>query len=719
MQALRDGDPTSLGGYTLLGRLGAGSMGVVYLGQDERGHPVAVKAVATTITADETYRARFRREVELALRVSSPYTARVLAADTQASRPYMVTEYVAGETLRDRISRAGAIADDQVLAIAAGLAAGMAAIHAAGVTHRDLSAGNVILATDGPRIVDLGVGHFEGATQLTQAGTSWGTPAFMSPEHATGQRVGAASDVFSWGSLIVFAATGHAAFGQGRPEQLMYRIVHEPPRLAGVPQDLKPLVEAALRKDPDARPTGAELADSTGRLLGSDAGATVPVATLISQTWHADAPATEPVWAEKTTPVTASPSSSRRGLTAAGIFVVAAVLALAAWSNERQPSASPAPDPTAAATEPTTTSDAVTTSSPETTPPVVREPAASTSAAVAPTPTPPVTESSAPNASPSVAERPSPTETAPGRPELPAAPWNTSPVQPSGHVQEVANAFYSKFAEWEGCTLYAPTEVETGLQASPSDWSPLWTRFGFFTFEWAYPDDGSAASTVFVYPPDSQAVTEFFDADPDGTTFADGSVLRLGGEDGLTHLLAIPGEDCFYAFQWYSMVGLSYVETIRPIAPPTDTERASADQAPQELGSDDPSGFGEVPDRAMEEVEAATGEEWWIIQEHWDQDSTLNAAVAAPAGSATGRGRHVFFFVADRGYIGRDLSDPSEASQIAWSTSDTIAVEYTLYREGDAGCCPTGGSSTVHFQWTGDELMPLDPIPPLEGPIHR
>ncbi len=287
MQPLLTGDPKQIASYRILGRLGAGGMGVVFLAQTERGTPVAVKTLG--IGGDPNFAARFAREVEAALRVSSPYTAQVLDADTDADLPYLVTEYVAGETLRDRVDRLGPMDAELVTATAAGLAAGLQAIHQAGVVHRDLSATNIMLTPAGPRIIDLGIASVEEATRLTQTGTTMGTPGFMAPEHARGEEIGPAADVFAWGSLVTFAATGASPFGEGRAEQVLYRIVHEQPSLTGLPDLLVPHVTAALAKVPESRPQAGELVSQlVGQLAPTsptDLPPTAAITQLVAQTW--------------------------------------------------------------------------------------------------------------------------------------------------------------------------------------------------------------------------------------------------------------------------------------------------------------------------------------------------------------------------------------------------------------------------------------------------
>lgn len=237
-----------------------GGMGIVYLGEAADGGLVAVKVIREDLAGDEDVRSRFAREVAAAARVSCPWTARVMAADVDADPPYLVTEYVDGDTLLDHISRHGPLRIDQARAVAGGLAAGLATVHEAGVIHRDVSPANVLLTGDGPKLIDLGVAAIEDSTRLTKTGMSLGTPAWMAPEQARGEPVTPATDVFAWGSVIAFTLTGRPPFGSGRSEGVLYRIVHQEPDLEGLDSLLRPWVEAALRKDPTERPTANHLA---------------------------------------------------------------------------------------------------------------------------------------------------------------------------------------------------------------------------------------------------------------------------------------------------------------------------------------------------------------------------------------------------------------------------------------------------------------------------
>jgi len=258
LEELQVGDPTQAGPYKLLGRLGAGGMGQVFLGRSPGGRLVAVKVIRPELAGDPGFRARFAREVAAARRVSGVFTAPVVDADPAAPLPWLATGFVNGPSLAQAVADHGPLPVASVLALAAGLAEGLGAVHAAGVVHRDLKPSNVLLAQDGPRVIDFGISQAADATQVTRTGTVIGSPSFMSPEQAEGHEVGPASDVFSLGSVLVFAATGDGPFGTGAPTALLYRVVWGTPRLDQVPGQVRPLVERCLAKDPAQRPTAGQ-----------------------------------------------------------------------------------------------------------------------------------------------------------------------------------------------------------------------------------------------------------------------------------------------------------------------------------------------------------------------------------------------------------------------------------------------------------------------------
>ena len=274
MQELGDGDPRQIGGYRLLGRLGAGGMGHVHLARSDRGRTVAVKLVRAELAEREEFRQRFRREVEAARRVGGHWTAPVLDADTEAAVPWVATGYVAGPSLQQVVGHDyGPLPERSVRTLAAGLAHALRDIHAAGIVHRDLKPSNVLVTIDGPRVIDFGIARaLETLTDggVTGTGALVGSPGFMAPEQVRGDRVTPASDVFCLGSVLVFAAAGKLPFGTaaagggGGAHALMFRIAQEEPDLEGVPEALVHLVRDCLAKDPAARPGLAEVLERTG-----------------------------------------------------------------------------------------------------------------------------------------------------------------------------------------------------------------------------------------------------------------------------------------------------------------------------------------------------------------------------------------------------------------------------------------------------------------------
>ncbi|MFJ6510065.1 bifunctional serine/threonine-protein kinase/ABC transporter substrate-binding protein [Streptomyces sp. NPDC091406] len=303
MDDLRPTDPARIGGHRLLGRLGAGGMGVVYLGRTDAGALAAIKVILPEYAGDEDFRARFRREAEAARRVDSPWAVPVTGADTEAERPWLATEFVPGPTLSDVVARRGPLPVRSVTVLGRLLARALAAVHAAGLVHRDVKPGNVLLTAGGPRLIDFGIARTADATALTATGLIVGTPGFLPPEQvrgdaevpgvpevpsgsgsteqvsgsveaargnteaglgdteaASGNPVGAAGDVFSLGCLLAYAATGRPPFGSGAVDAVLYRTVHDAPDLDGI-QDpaLRALLERCLAKEPRERPAAADL----------------------------------------------------------------------------------------------------------------------------------------------------------------------------------------------------------------------------------------------------------------------------------------------------------------------------------------------------------------------------------------------------------------------------------------------------------------------------
>jgi hypothetical protein len=259
LRPLADSDPRQLGRFRVVGLLGEGGMGRVFLGSSPGGWAVAIKVIHAGLAADPAFRARFAHEVATARAVGGFYTAPVVDADTTAERPWLAVAYVAGPSLAEAVSAGGPLPPHAVLRLGLGLAEALQAIHAAGVIHRDLKPSNVLLAADGPRVIDFGIARAAEHSSLTRTGTILGSAGFMAPEQITGGEMGPAADVFALGAVLTFAATGQGPFGEGRTEALAYRVVYTEPTLEGLPDSLRDIVARCLAKDARHRPGPGEV----------------------------------------------------------------------------------------------------------------------------------------------------------------------------------------------------------------------------------------------------------------------------------------------------------------------------------------------------------------------------------------------------------------------------------------------------------------------------
>ncbi|MET8942312.1 serine/threonine-protein kinase [Streptomyces sp. NPDC004542] len=264
-------DPRRIGPFEVLGRLGAGGMGLVYLARSASGRRVAIKTVRTELAEDQLFRVRFTREVEAARAVSGFYTAAVVDADPRAAVPWLATAYVPAPSLEEIVNDCGPLPAQAVRWLAAGVAEALQSIHGAGLVHRDLKPSNVLVVEDGPRVIDFGIASGVSNTRLTMTNVAVGTPAYMSPEQAKDSRsVTGASDVFSLGSMLVFAATGHPPFHGANPVETVFMLLREGPDLEGLPDELRPLIESCMQMDATARPNPADLqAQLAPHLFGS------------------------------------------------------------------------------------------------------------------------------------------------------------------------------------------------------------------------------------------------------------------------------------------------------------------------------------------------------------------------------------------------------------------------------------------------------------------
>lgn len=302
MQPSRPGDPERVGPYRIIGRLGSGGMGTVHAGLDTAGRRVAVKVVHPAQADDPEFRARFRREVQLSARVQGPCLIPLLAADPDADTPWLATAFAPGLTLDQHLAVHGPLTGATLIAFAAGTAQALATIHAAGVVHRDVKPQNVILAAGGPRVLGFGIAHATDGTSVTRTGVMTGTPGWVSPEHYRTGAAGPEGDVFTWGALVAYAATGRPPFGSGAPDVIAYRVMSDEPDLQSLPDALHEIVGRALAKTPADRPTASGIAGECVALLAAQTTLVVSPATnpslaadLVATQWGVPTPE-DPAW---------------------------------------------------------------------------------------------------------------------------------------------------------------------------------------------------------------------------------------------------------------------------------------------------------------------------------------------------------------------------------------------------------------------------------------
>ncbi|MFE1441877.1 serine/threonine-protein kinase [Streptomyces sp. NPDC058739] len=330
VQPARPGDPSRIGPYVIIGRLGAGGMGTVHAGVASDGLRVAVKVIHPEQAQDPEFRARFRREVEVSSRVTGPHVVPLLAADPDAQTPWLATAYVPGPTLNEHVRAHGPLTEGSLHAFAAATAHALAAIHAAGVVHRDVKPQNVLLTPAGPRVLDFGIAHAADGTSVTRTGVMTGTPGWISPEQYRQGGAGPAGDLFAWGALVAYAATGRLPFGTGAPDVVAFRVMSGEADLDGVPAPLRRTVEKALAQDPDDRPSAAEAAEECTALLAAQVTQVAPAdaipataVDLVTAVW--EVPATEdPAWHLPT-----GPSRGRKRLAGAVVLTAGIIGGLA------------------------------------------------------------------------------------------------------------------------------------------------------------------------------------------------------------------------------------------------------------------------------------------------------------------------------------------------------------------------------------------------------
>jgi serine/threonine protein kinase len=310
MTPLGPRDPDRAGPYELLGRLGSGGQGVVYLGRDHLGGLAAVKMLNLDLHHNPRAKRQFVKEIDAARRVSPFCTAQILFADVDSDPPYVASEYIEGPSLQRHVDEHGPITGNALHRLAVGTATALAAIHQADVVHCDLKPDNVVLGADGPRVIDFGIARALDATE-TMTSRIMGTAPYMAPERFRDEEIGPASDVFAWAATIAFAATGRPPFGTGAVVAVMMRVLHDPPDVAGLPGPLAELVGRCLDKDHRARPPAPEI---LLRLLGHAPQAGVPVPIQTALRAGTDAAADHPVAHRPTPPAPAArPVAHRPG----------------------------------------------------------------------------------------------------------------------------------------------------------------------------------------------------------------------------------------------------------------------------------------------------------------------------------------------------------------------------------------------------------------------
>lgn len=356
MEPLRGADPAGIAGYRLLRRLGAGGMGVVYLARSPGGALAAVKVIRAAYADDAGFRARFRREVETAGRVADPWVVPLLDADPDARSPWLATAFVPGPSLAEAVEECGPLPYESVRVLGARLAEALGAVHGAGLVHRDVKPGNVLLAVDGPRMIDFGIARMPEDTALTASGMVVGSPGFLSPEQAQGRgrEIGPASDVFSLGCLLAYAVTGARPFGSGSAAETLVRTVHDDPWLDGVPEPLLPLLRGCLAKEPGSRPAVAEvrralatqdagggwLPEAVTRLIARRSAAVLALPAVSATEVSAVSGATTAI---DTGPDRGRGSTRRRFLVLGSAAGVLAAGTTATWWSARRPGGTPAP----------------------------------------------------------------------------------------------------------------------------------------------------------------------------------------------------------------------------------------------------------------------------------------------------------------------------------------------------------------------------------------
>jgi serine/threonine protein kinase len=711
-------EPRMVGPWVLTEHLGSGGMGSVWLASDDAGRAAAVKLIRSDLRHDPEATRRFQREFDVARRVTTRRVAVPLDADLAGDPSYIAWEYVAGQTLQERVEQVGPLAPDEVVVFARDVAEALRDLEAAGITHRDVKPSNILLGPSSAVLVDLGVSLVEDQTGLTTGGQVIGTPGWLTPEQLEGGRPNSAADVFNWAGAVVFAATARGPFGSDTLPKLMYRVAHEPPDLTGVPASLTGLVQSALSKDPAERPSARQLASQLNDLLNGSPEA-LPVdeadrthgvdnrATGTQALETAAVPA-----AETPTSFAGTQERPRRGgrVIAIAAGVAAAALLALALVLVRMPDNEP----------------------------------------VAAEPIEPVDVSSTASSPP---EGPSPSETAATNAPVPSANRNdpTSYYSSDGTAPALTPACSGVVGLCLGIPIDRAVErlgTEDYRYDLEDNVSYMWD-LGAVTVD-AVADavgsiielsvgtrEGARAATPISGVVVGQTTVRQFADGVDGVDFVD----ELSGEGfSIVSLGIATGSEGHEARQvslslewderdWYELSedGFSIESVLehlghRPITdfrvgyefPESYYEDLHATQTSAEAGD-----YGDPPVWVHDVLAQTRGGFQMVDGSTWDPYAEINVVTGSMLGGATGRGMYAFFFSRDDGYIGTDALDASNTLSIAWRDDTTIAIEYVLYREGDPGCCATGGSALVRFHWDGNRLNALDEIPPTSGPVYR
>lgn len=709
--------PRSVGPWTLHEHLGSGGMGSVWRATDEMGRTAAVKLIRSDLRGDPEAHRRFRREFDTARRVTSRRVAIPLDANLDDGSSYIAWEYIEGETLQAVLDARGPLPPGDALTFARDVAEALRDLEAAGITHRDVKPNNILLSSaSGAVLVDLGVALLEDQTGLTTGGQVIGTPGWLTPEQLEGSRPTSASDVFNWAGAVVFALTGRGPFGADTLPKLMYRVAHEPPDLTGVPAPLVGAVSAALAKDPSARPTARQLASQlNAQLDGVPAlpeapNGTVPLAvgeaTRRFDTAAAPASDVATVFAAGEP----DPPSRRWWLLAVPVAAAVAIGAVLVLTRQAMPldSAASVQPPPAATTSPTvepTSATSTPTDPPAATPPADPDDPASyyTADGTAPALTldcPGVVGICLGNPIDRAVERLGTEDYRYDLEDEIAHTWDLGAITVSATADAVGSINELDVGTRDGARAATPIP---GVTVGETTFDQFHAAVRGAHFADVLNGEGFSIVSVGIFSGSEghlvQQVTtslEFSDRDWDRVSEAGNDVNAL---------LDIIGSRTIDGYQ----VGYE--------APEGAFDSAQGDAAAST--STDMGEYGVPPQWVHDVLANARGGHQLVDGSTWQPDADINVVTGSMLGGATGRGMYAFFFSADDGYIGTDALEASNTLGITWRDDETIAIEYVLYRDGDPGCCPTGGSAVVRFHWDGNQLSALDEIPPTDGPVYR